>query len=292
MKEKKLVAKKVTLDVIFDILCGIMFALGLNCFTSPNDIAPGGVSGIAVIMNHVFHIPMGVTIFGINIPLLILAWIYIGHGFTLCTLKTIFLQSMVVDLLAPYLPAYRGDHLLATLFGGVCIGFGVSLVFRRGSTTGGTDVISRLIQRRYPYMQIGVVMVGVDALVVVASMLVFRNIETGLYSLIAIFVSGRVIDMVMGGLNMGRLILIISEKYEEISRDIMDQMQRGVTLLQANGAYSGKERKVVLCAVRISEYPRVQQIVKEHDPHAFLITTNVNEVLGEGFTALDAERMT
>ena len=120
----------------------------------------------------------------------------------------------------------------------------------------------------------------------------FRNIETGLYALITIFVSGRVVDMVMGGVDMGRLILIISDKHDEIARDIMENMNRGATLLQAYGAYSGQERRVVLCAVRISEYPQVHQIVKKHDPEAFLITTNVNEVLGEGFTAVDANRMT
>lgn len=285
MKKVPFDEKKFIVDVFFDILCGVFVAVGLNCFTSPNGIAPGGVSGVAVILNHLFQFPLGVTIFVINIPLLVLAWIYIGRHFTIVTLKTIIIQSAVVDLLSSVLPVYQGDHILVALFGGVCIGLGVALVFRRGSTTGGTDIISRLIQRRWPFMRIGVVMMSVDAIVVASSMLVFRNIETGLYALITIFVSGRVVDAIMDGVNMGRLVLIISERHEEISQDII-KMHRGVTLLEASGAYSGLPRKVVLCAVRINEYPKVQEIVRQHDPKAFLITTNVNEVLGEGFTSI------
>lgn len=278
---------RLPLDILVDILGGVSFAVALNCFTSPNGIAPGGVSGVAVMLNHLFSIPLGTTMLVINIPLLILAWFFLGHTFTLFTLKTILIQSVVVDVLALYLPAYQGDHILAALFGGVGMGLGVSLIFRRGSTTGGTDIVSRLIQRRWPFMRIGVVMVGVDALVVATSMIVFRNIETGLYALITIFVSGRVVDAVMGGVNMGRMALIISDQHDEIAKHIISDMHRGVTLLEASGAYSGTARRVLLCAVRISEYPQLQQIVKHHDPQAFLITTNVNEVLGEGFASIN-----
>lgn len=283
---KKFSFSRLAGDILFDILGGIFFAVELNCFTNPNGIAPGGVSGVAVMLNHLFNLPLGSVIFAINIPLLILAWFYLGHSFALHSLKTILIQSLVIDGLGLYLPAYTGDHILAALFGGVCSGLAISLIFRRGSTSGGTDIISRLIQLRWPFMPIGRIMVCVDALVVISSMIVFWNIETGLYALIAIFVSGRVVDTIMGGVNMGRMVLVISEQHTEIARDIISEMNRGVTLLEAQGAYSGLGRKVVLCAVRITEYPRLQAIIKRHDPHAFLITTNVNEVLGEGFSSI------
>lgn len=283
--------KKLAGDLFFDILGGIFMAISLNCFNNPNSIAPGGVSGVAVMLNHLFSLPLGTTMLCINIPLLILSWIYLGHSFALHTLKTTLIQSVIVDLSVPYLPAYTGDHLLATLFGGVTVGLAVGLVFRRGSTTGGTDIVSRLIQLRYPFIRIGIVMNGVDAVIVGTSMVVFHNIETGLYALISIFVCGRVIDAIMGGANMGRLVLVITDNYTEISQEIIREMNRGVTLLEASGAYSGLSRKVLMCAVRISEYPQLQEIIKRYDPEAFLINTNVNEILGEGFAPITAKKL-
>ena len=134
-------------------------------------------------------------------------------------------------------------------------------------------------------------MIAVDAVIVAASMIVFKNIETGLYALISIFVAGSVIDTIMGGQNTGRMVLVVSDRYTEIAQDIIAQMGRGATLLNATGAYSGAERKVVLCAVRNNEYPRLRELIRQHDPQAFLITTNVNEVLGEGFASLNAKNL-
>lgn len=292
MKEKARVLRRLPMDILFDLVGGFIFAVGLNCFTNPNQIAPGGVSGVSVILNHLFGLPLGAVIFGINIPLLLLAWRFLGRDFTLRTLKTLAIQSVVVDQIAARLPVYQGDMILAALFGGLCIGFGIALIFLRGSTTGGTDIVSRLIQLRWPFVPIGRAMLAVDAVVVAASMIVFRNIEVGLYALINIFVSSRVIDAVMGGINTGRMILIVSEQHMAISQQIMEKMGRGATLLEASGAYSGAGRKVVLCAVRNNEYPRLKEIVREADPHAFLITTNVTEVLGEGFASLNQKNLT
>ena len=149
--------------------------------------------------------------------------------------------------------------------------------------------MSRLLQRRWPVMPIGKTMIAVDAVIVAASMVVFKNIETGLYALIAIYVSGSVIDTIMGGQNTGRMVLIVSDEHTAIAKGIMEKMGRGATLLNATGAYSGAERHVVLCAVRNNEYPRLRELIRQYDPKAFLITTNVNEVLGEGFASLNSK---
>ena len=186
----------------------------------------------------------------------------------------------------------NGMSLLAMTVGGFIAGIAVALVFLRGSTTGGTDIVSRLLQRRWPFMPIGKTMIAVDAVIVVASMVVFKNIETGLYALIAIYVSGSVIDTIMGGQNTGRMVLIVSDEHTAIAKGIMEKMGRGATLLNATGAYSGAERHVVLCAVRNNEYPRLRELIRQYDPKAFLITTNVNEVLGEGFASLNAKNLT
>lgn len=279
--------KRLPMDLAVDVLGGIIYAVGMNCFCSPNDIAPGGVSGIAVIFNYLFEIPMGVSILALNIPLLILAWLYLGRSLTIYTLKTLLVQSVLVDVISPYLPAYTGDTILSALFGGIAIGVGVAVVFLRGSTTGGTEIVSWLLQRKWPFLPIGKIIILVDAIVVVASMAVFKNIESGLYALISIYVIGSVVDTILGGQNTGRMVLIVSDRYTEIARDIIETMGRGATLLNASGAYSGAERRVVMCAVRSTEYPLLRDLIKRHDPQAFLITSNVSEILGEGFAPLN-----
>lgn len=279
--------KRLPMDLAVDVLGGIIYAVGMNCFCGPNDIAPGGVSGIAVIFNYLFEIPMGVSILALNIPLLILAWLYLGRSLTIYTLKTLLVQSVLVDVISPYLPAYTGDTILSALFGGIAIGVGVAVVFLRGSTTGGTEIVSWLLQRKWPFLPIGKIIILVDAIVVVASMAVFKNIESGLYALISIYVIGSVVDTILGGQNTGRMVLIVSDRYTEIARDIIETMGRGATLLNASGAYSGAERRVVMCAVRSTEYPLLRDLIKRHDPQAFLITSNVSEILGEGFAPLN-----
>lgn len=291
MPHKEYLMKRLPLDLLADLVGGFIFALGLNCFANPNGIAPGGVSGVAVILNHLFGLPLGATIFAINIPLLLLAWRFLGKEFTFLTLKTTFIQSVVIDGFAHYLPAYQGDMLLAALFGGLGCGAGIAIIFLRGSTTGGSDIISRLLQLKWPFMPIGRMMLLVDLVIVMASMAVFHDIEVGLYAIITIFVASKVVDTVMGGTNMGRMILIISDRHREISDAITKEMDRGATLLDAHGAFSGTSRPVIMCAVRNNEYHHLKEIVKHHDPKAFMITSTVNEVLGEGFASINEKSL-
>lgn len=284
--------RRVLADLLFDAIGSLIYAVGLSCFTAPARIAPGGVSGIAVILKQLFGVPLSVTTLALNIPLLLLAWRFLGRGFTLRTMKTVLIQTAVTQVVESYFPAYTGEPMLAALFGGVCIGVGLALVFQRGSTTGGTDIVSRLIQLRHRYLPIGKVMLLVDACVVAASVIVFRNLEIGLYALITIFASSRVMDTILAGVNRGRLMLIISDRNDLITTDIMDKLQRGVTILNGRGAYSGLPKNVLMCAVRISEYPRVTEFVRQHDPDAFIITTEASEIRGEGFAGVTDEQIT
>ena len=284
--------KEFLLDVLYDIAGGIVFAVGLGCFVGPAQIAPGGVSGLAILANHLFGLPVGTVNLGINIPLLLLAWRLLGRRFTLKTLRSVFLQSLMIDLVALWLPEYTGDRIMAALFGGVAIGIGLAPVFMRGSTTGGTDIVSRLIQLRFRHVSIGKLLFMVDTAVLLLSVAVFRNIETGLYGMITIYTSNRILDGILYGLDTGKVVLVISEKNQQIAQQVMDRLERGATFLQAEGAWSGQEKKVLLCVVRAVQCYRVEEIVRAADPDAFLVVMEANQIAGEGFRPITSDKVT
>ena len=289
MKQK---AREFLLDVLYDAVGGVVFAVGLGCFVGPAQIAPGGVSGLSIIVNYLTGLPVGSLNMAINVPLLLLAWRFLGRRFTLKTLRSVFVQSVMIDLAGLWLPVYTGDRIMAALFGGVAIGAGLAPVFMRGSTTGGTDIVSRLIQLRFRHVSIGKLLFMVDTLVLLLSVAVFRNIETGLYGMITIYTSNRVLDGILYGLDTGKVVLVISDKNRQIAREVMDRLERGATFLQGSGAWSGQERLVLLCVVRAVQCYKVEEIVRAADPDAFLIVMEANQIAGEGFRPITSEKVT
>ena len=288
MKQK---AREFLLDVLYDGAGGAVFAIGLGCFVGPAQIAPGGVSGLSIIINYLTGLPVGSLNMGINIPLL-LAWRFLGRRFTLKTLRSVFIQSVMIDLVGLWLPVYAGDRIMSALFGGVAIGVGLAPVFMRGSTTGGTDIVSRLIQLRFRHVSIGKLLFMVDTAVLLLSVAVFRNIETGLYGMITIYTSNRILDGILYGLDTGKVVLVISEKNQQIAQQVMDRLERGATFLQAEGAWSGQEKKVLLCVVRAVQCYRVEEIVRAADPDAFLVVMEANQIAGEGFRPITSDKVT
>ncbi|MCI9195484.1 MAG: YitT family protein [Angelakisella sp.] len=289
MKQK---AREFLLDVLYDGAGGAVFAIGLGCFVGPAQIAPGGVSGLSIIINYLTGLPVGSLNMGINIPLLLLAWRFLGRRFTLKTLRSVFIQSVMIDLVGLWLPVYAGDRIMSALFGGVAIGVGLAPVFMRGSTTGGTDIVSRLIQLRFRHVSIGKLLFMVDTAVLLLSVAVFRNIETGLYGMITIYTSNRILDGILYGLDTGKVVLVISEKNQQIAQQVMDRLERGATFLQAEGAWSGQEKKVLLCVVRAVQCYRVEEIVRAADPDAFLVVMEANQIAGEGFRPITSDKVT
>ena len=288
MKQK---AREFLLDVLYDGAGGAVFAIGLGCFVGPAQIAPGGVSGLSIIINYLTGLPVGSLNMGINIPLLLLAWRFLGRRFTLKTLRSVFIQSVMIDLVGLWLPVYAGDRIMSALFGGVAIGVGLAPVFMRGSTTGGTDIVSRLIQLRFRHVSIGKLLFMVDTAVLLLSVAVFRNIETGLYGMITIYTSNRILDGILYGLDTGKVVLVISEKNQQIAQQVMDRLERGATFLQAEGAWSGQEKKVLLCVVRAVQCYRVEEIVRAADPDAFLVVMEANQIAGEGFRPITSDKV-
>ena len=275
--------KRTALDGLFYVLGSALYALSVNIFTAPNQIAPGGVTGIATLLNFVWGAPIGTMILLVNLPLLIAAWFRLGKAFTVRTLIVTILSSVVIDATAPFLPPFQGDKMLVALFGGVLAGAGLGLIYMRGATTGGTEVVARLLERKFRHIPIGRLILLVDALVVAASALVYRNVETALYAMVLIFVSTSLMDALVYGGDKGKMLLIMSRREREIAAEVLERMERGVTILNATGAYTGGEQRVLLCAVRRSEMYQLRSIVTDIDPCAFMIVVSTDEVLGEGF---------
>lgn len=274
--------KTFAIDVVFDIAGSALFSVGLMCFSAPNNIAPGGVSGISIMLNYLFGIPVSALTMLLNIPLLILAWIFLGHKFTLKTLKSVAILTVMLELM-DFLPEYMGNPLLAALYGGVLQGVGIALVFMRSSTTGGSDIASRLIQLKFPEFSVGRLILCVDGLVLIAAAIVYRNIENALYGLIAIFSSSTIIDRLLYGLDTGKLMMIITTKPDDISRAVIDELGRSCTMLDGKGSFSKREQPVLFCAVRKNQYFELKRIVHRADPAAFMVALEANEVIGEGF---------
>lgn len=274
------------IDIILVIFGATLYSVGLHCFATPNDIASGGVGGISIIINELTNISVGLLYGVINVPLIIIGFIFLGKKMMIKTMIGVATITAATDWLLPLagIPAYSdGDKLLAAIFAGIFFGAGMGLVYLREGTTGGTDIINKLINKKFPHFSMGVIMLSTDAVVIVASMVVFRTIEAGLYSMISIFIASKVMDMILYGSFEGKMLLIFSDKYEEISEYIMNSLERGVTWLDGEGAYSKREKHIICCAVHKNEYSKVKRKVKEIDPGAFIIITNAGEVLGMGF---------
>ena len=281
-------------DFLFFIIGGALYAASVRIFTAPNQIAPGGVTGLSTVINYLIGVPIGTLSFLLNIPIFVWAVIALGFKTVAKTIAATFLMSAAIDLFSLLVPGtfspYMGNPLLAAICGGLLEGAGLSMVFLRGGTTGGSDMVARLLCARVPHISMGQLIFAVDCVVILISAFVYRSLESALYAGITIFISSRVIDAILYGTDAGtgKFILIISEKNEEIARDILGNIERGVTRLQAKGGYSGRNGEVLLGAVRRYEVAGVKEIIHAHDPAAFVIVGEAGEIRGEGFRRINA----
>jgi uncharacterized membrane-anchored protein YitT (DUF2179 family) len=270
-------------------LLGIMLgtalmALSFNMFLIPNKIAAGGISGLGIIFFHLYQFPVSLTVFVANIPLFILAWIILGRKFVAHSLAGAILLPFMLEFTA-FLPALTSDLLLASVFGGIGVGLGLGLVFRSQGSTGGTALVAQLINRFWG-LSSGQSLVSADLAIILAAGFIF-NAEVALFALLSLFISSKAIDFVQEGFSFSKAALIISDKKRDaISQKILEEMGRGATFLEGRGAYSGEGKGIILCVVSQSEVTYLKNIVKEIDPEAFVIVSNVGEVLGEGFARM------
>ena len=279
---KKSALQLIKNNIMWVIGCSL-YSIGVCCFAVPNSITQGGFTGIAVIVNHLFSLPVGIVNLALNIPMLILMWIFLGRQLVARTLWVTVILSTALDVFGAIMPTYTGDTLLASLFCGILEGAGLGLITITGATSGGTDIVARLIHKKWKFITIGKVVLVADALVIISNMIVFRSIESGLYAIITIFASTRLIDSMVYGTGNGKMLMIITEKPEEISKAIITSSHRGVSIVPVVGAYTGENKNMLICVARRHEIPGIIRTAKAIDHKTFIIVSEANEILGEGF---------
>lgn len=271
------------------LLGSFLFACSVNIFTAPNQIAPGGLTGAAVLLHYLGGPPIGIGAILLNIPLFLWGFRELGWQTILKSGFGMLSTSVFIDLTAPVLPVYQGDLMLASIFAGVLSGGGLSLIFLRGGTTGGTDLAANLLSRHFRHLSLGRLLTVIDFFIVAISAFVFQNLESPMYAVIVIVVTAKVIDTVLFGADsgVGKVAFIFSSDSQRIEHDILTSLDRGVTALQARGSYSKRKTDVLLCAIRRQELHRLNQIIHAADPDAFVIVADAGEITGEGFRAPD-----
>ncbi|MEG0152080.1 MAG: YitT family protein [Cellulosilyticaceae bacterium] len=280
-----LVSKKTVMSSIALNFVGVLsYAIGINCFASPHNIAPGGASGIAILVNYVCGFPIGLFSFLFNIPLLL--WIlmkqYFPKAFVVKTLATTLLLSVVTDVLVVHMPVYKGDPLLAAMFAGVLMGVGLALVHLGDSNTGGISLLGLIIQKMKPKFQVGGLISILNIAVVMASGIVYKNMESLLYAVVTVYISGLFMDKILDNVSAKNLMIIISECTDEV-RQVLIESHRAITILQGEGGYSSKRQRVILCAATREDCEHMQKAIKSVDNKSLIIITQASKVEGKGF---------
>lgn len=287
--QREPLTKKRIGELALDNLCWFigccLYAAAINFFNVPNNIAQGGFSGVAIVINYLTKLPVGAVNFVLNIPLFILAWIFVGKKFVYKSLWVTVMLSVIIDIMAALFDgyAYTGDKLLAAIFGGALSGAGVALVLMRGATTGGTDILSRLLRLIMPHISFGKFIMLTDLIVIATAAIVFRSVESALYAAIVIFVSSRLIDYVLYGLDKGKMLMVVTDHAREVADSLTKNMPRGVTILPVTGGYTGEQKNMLVCVLRSNEVARTIKMIKSVDPNTFTIITEATEIIGKGF---------
>ncbi len=255
-------------------------------FLVPNNIAPGGLTGIATIFNYLWGWPVGVSSMVLNLPLFVIGWKALGKVFVFRSLVATLLFSAFIDLL-PF-PPLTDDILLGSVYGALTLGIGLGLIMRGGATTGGSDMVARMVHERFPIVTVGMFLFMIDCAVILCAAFTMST-RAALYALICIFVSSRAVDMILAGFGSAKACFIITNQRTKVSQRIMRELDRGVTVLSATGAYSGKERTMLISVVSSREIIPLKKIVRQEDGKAFMFITDTHETLGEGFSAMNGE---
>ncbi|NLB91392.1 MAG: YitT family protein [Clostridiales bacterium] len=280
--------KQMVLSYIYIIVGSAIASIAYPVFLVENSIVPGGVTGIAIIINYLFsQFSVGSVSLVLNIPLFIVGYRSMGKVFAFRSLVATVIFSILIDVFTPVFPLLTNDLLLSAIFGGALLGIGLGLILKGGATTGGSDMIAKMIHSRFSFISIGMFLLAVDFFVATAAG-IFVDGKMALYALICIYVTSKSIDLVLEGLNASKSCYIITQKHEEVSSRIMNELERGVTHIHATGAYTGESRPIILCVASIEEVPKIKNIVSQEDENAFMFINDTKEALGEGFKEFSA----
>ena len=267
-----------------------MYAVAVSLFLDPNSIAPGGVTGLSIILNRITNISTGSLIFIINVPILIIGTWKFGFKFILSSFYSIAVVSVFTNYLEG-IPPVTEEKLLAALAGGALLAISIGIIFRVGATTGGADIVVKLLRLKYPHLRTGSIFFLLDIMIVILSGIVFRNIELALYAGIVPVIHALLMDIVLYGPDEAKLIFIVSEKYEEIAQRLMNELHLGVTYLNAQGAYTKRSKMVLMCVSKKQEYPHIENILRQEDEEVFLIVSSASEIYGMGYKDILEEKI-
>ncbi len=270
------------LECIGTIIGSAIMASGIAFFLLPNQLSSGGFSGIATLLYYLFQFPMGAVIIALNVPVFIFSIFKLGKGFFIKSLIGTGFLSFFIDLFDRFEP-FTQDRFLACIYGGILTGIGTAIILKFHSSTGGSELVSNIVKKFKPNIRISNIIMFFDIVVVSLNVIFFKEIEIGLYSAIAIYLMGKMIDIVFEGIYFTKLIIIVSDKNEQISRKIGNEVKRGTTGLFGKGMYTDKEKLVLLCAASRGDISKIKYIAKKIDPKCFIVVTNSREVVGQGF---------
>lgn len=285
---KKKIEKKKALQVLAKyltiVLGAAVYAVGFQFFMFPNTIVSGGVVGIAMIINVFTSLPVGFLTVLMNVPLFLIAWKYFGLDFLLGSLAGVALSSLFVDMLALSNIVATNDPMLASIIGGVIKGAGLGMIYYVGATTGGVDIVAKFLRQRHAHINFGTIILIMDVVIIVGYALVLKRYESAMYSLIAMFVVSKVIDLVLYGMDNSSVCYVISEHSDEIVHEIISgRVHRGVTILNGAGAYSGRPEKILMCVIKRHQISEFRRMIRNIDPNSFCIVTDAKDVFGKGF---------
>ena len=273
------------------VLGCVFYGIGFQFFLYPNNITSGGVVGTAMIINQLTGFPVGVMTILLNVPLFLIAWRHFGLDFMVGSLFGMGLSSVLVDLFAGFGIIATDDPMLAAVIGGVIKGAGLGIIYYVGATTGGIDIVVKILRKKLASVNFGTIMLLLDTVIIAAYAMVLGRYESAMYSLIAMYVATKVVDLVLYGIDNACLCYIISERTDDITRQIVSgPLHRGVTLLEGKGAYSGAHRDVLMCVIKRPQLGQLKRLVRAEDEHAFFIVTNAKNVFGNGFESFNESR--
>ncbi len=282
MQAEKIDIRKIITEIAGTILGAFVMAFGVALFLLPNQLSSGGVSGIATLVYYLFNIPVGKMILIINVPLFLFSGYKLGKSFLIKSIVGTISLSFFIDMLDRFEPLTK-DRFLACVYGGIIIGLGTAIILKASSSTGGSDLISTVAKKYKPDIRSSNIITVFDFVVVTLNIIFFKEIEIGLYSAIAIYLMGKIIDIVFEGIYFTKLMVIVSEKAEEIAKEIEEKIERGVTGLFGKGMYTNKDKLVLMCAASRRDVSRIRIVARKIDPKSFIIITNSREVVGQGF---------
>ncbi|MDE5863302.1 MAG: YitT family protein [Lachnospiraceae bacterium] len=282
---------KSTVKKILVILLGTcIYSAGVGLFLDPNELAPGGVVGLSVVLSHSVGGATGSWYFILNIPIILLGWWKFGGKFIIYSFYAISLNSIFTNMFSVF-PTVTDNLLLASIAGSVLMGTGIGLVLRIGATTGGMDIVIRLLRRKFPAIKTSTLFIVIDIIIVAISGFVFGDFNIAMFAFITVVLNGRVMDYILYGSDEAGLIYIVSDESQRILSRILKELEIGATLLTGKGAYSSQEKQIIMCVIKRRRIPRLEEIVKQEDCRAFMIVTSASEIYGEGYKNISAEQL-